>query len=150
MTAQSRRSLSLRDLYEAGAEFGEVSRDRAQRLVDHLVTEGKVSQAQAADAVADVVEWSRTRAGRFREAVRGELDDIFRQLRPPSREEFEALAERVEALATGTPVKEPKAKEPKATKPKAPKAASTGNTKAADEPKAKKKAAKPKPAKKSA
>lgn len=99
MTDENRRSFSLRDLYEAGSQFTEVSRERAQRLVEHLVNEGKVTQAQASEAVADIVEWSRTRASRFRDAVRAEVEDAVAQLRLPTRGDLADLERRVEEIA---------------------------------------------------
>ena len=90
--------LSLHELIAAGAQFTELSLDRARTLVDGLVQEGRVRSDTASDVIDELVEASRERARSFRTAVRAEIDDAVSTLRVPSRDEFDELERRLTQL----------------------------------------------------
>jgi polyhydroxyalkanoate synthesis regulator phasin len=143
------RSL-LQQYLDTGAQYTEMTRGRAEKIVKELVKAGEVRRKKAASAVDDLVERSRANANELLEVIQSEVRNQLSLLETVTKDAVDRLEEQVEALRAQvqellpnrTPARRP------AVKAAAP--AATAKKAAAKKAPAKKAAAKRAPAKKAA
>jgi polyhydroxyalkanoate synthesis regulator phasin len=91
-----------RQMFASTMSVTEVGRDQARRIVDGLVERGQVARDQAQSAVDDVIAMSRERSEALAELIRAEVQRQVRTLGIATRDDLDALEQR---LARPAPVK---------------------------------------------
>ena len=118
----------VRKYLDAGVSYAQVTREKAEEIVNDLVKAGEVRADEAQAAVKDLIERSRKSSEalseRIRNEVKDQMADVKEQLarvQPASQADLDALAKRVRAVEkkTKAPAKKPAAKKPAAKKPAA-------------------------------
>lgn len=70
----------LRNLIDSGANFTQMTRERAEDLVNELVREGQVRTEEFQANVQDLLDRSRSNADRFNEMVREQVRSVLAEL----------------------------------------------------------------------
>ena len=115
----------LRKYLDAGMEFTELTRKRAESMVKDLVRAGEVGRNEAAARVEELLERSRASSESLLKVIRREIDERVAHLNLATRDEINALAARVGVSVPGARTPKPApakaaAKAPAATAPVAP------------------------------
>ena len=116
----------LKNLIDSGANFTQLTRERAESLVNELVREGQVRTEEFQSNVQDLLDRSRSYAERFNELVRQQVVSVLKDLGVPTAGAKKAPAKK--AAAKKTTAKKTTAK--KTTARKAPAAKKTTAKKA--------------------
>lgn len=142
--------MSKRDAYQryldAGIAFTQMTRSRAEELVQELVKSGEVQRKEAQAKVEELIDRSRKSSESLLSVVR---DEVGNQLHSLGISNIEDLAKQVASLLARSP-KTASAPAKKASAKKAPAKKSAAKKSAAKKAPAKKAAAKKAPAKKAA
>ena len=142
--------MSKRDAYQryldAGIAFTQMTRSRAEELVQELVKTGEVQRKEAQAKVEELIDRSRKSSESLLSVVR---DEVGNQLHSLGISNIEDLAKQVSSLLTRSP-KSASGPAKKAAAKKAPAKKSAAKKAPAKKSAAKKSAAKKAPAKKSA
>jgi polyhydroxyalkanoate synthesis regulator phasin len=88
----------LQQYFEAGMQFQEITRDRAERIVRELVKVGEVRRATATAAVDELVERTRHNAQQLLDAVQTEVRNQLSVLESITKDAVDRLEGQVEAL----------------------------------------------------
>jgi len=91
----------LRRYIDAGIEFTQLTRKRAEDVVRELVRAGEVQAEQAQQAVEELMERNRRNTERLVETVRGEIRSQVANLGLATRDDIARLQRRVDALEAG-------------------------------------------------
>jgi polyhydroxyalkanoate synthesis regulator phasin len=70
----------VRELIDAGMNFTQMTRERAERLVNELVREGQVRTEEYQRSVQELLDRSRENAERLNEAVRTQVVRVLTEL----------------------------------------------------------------------
>ena len=70
----------LKNLIDSGANFTQLTRERAESLVNELVREGQVRTEEFQSNVQDLLDRSRTNAERFNDLVRQQVISVLNDL----------------------------------------------------------------------
>jgi polyhydroxyalkanoate synthesis regulator phasin len=146
------RSL-LQQYLDTGAQYTEMTRGRAEKIVKEFVKAGEVRRKKAASAVDELVERSRANANELLEVIQGEVRNQLSLLETVTKDAVDRLEEQVEALRAQVqellPNRAP-ARRPAAKAAAAPARKAAAKRAPAKKAPAKKAAAKKAPAKKAA
>ena len=93
----------LKRYLEAGAEFTNMTRKRAEAIVRDLVKAGEVQTAEAQQWVNDLVSQSRENTEAIVDIVRKEIADQLAALGLATRDDLERLEARLSAKGAATP-----------------------------------------------
>ncbi|UCF35528.1 MAG: phasin family protein [Acidobacteriota bacterium] len=88
----------LRKTYLAGLGLAMVTREKLEEAVDELVAKGEVAEKDRKQVIDDLVAKARDETDRFKHAVKENVSNVISEMRMPSRQMFQDLAARVEAL----------------------------------------------------
>ena len=117
----------VRKYLDAGVSYAQVTREKAEEIVNDLVKAGEVRADEAQVAVKDLIERSRKSSEALTERIRAEVKDQMAEVKdqlakvqPASQAEFDALAKRVAAVERKTKAPAKKAPAKKAPAKKAP------------------------------
>ena len=132
---------------DAGIQFSEMTRERAEKIVKDLVEAGEIRRQQASDLVNDLVDRSRANTEAMVETIRGEVRNQLAVLENVTKDAVERLEAQVAALSAQVQELLPGAVSDRLPKPAKKAAAKKAPAKKAP---AKKAAAKKAPAKKAA
>jgi polyhydroxyalkanoate synthesis regulator phasin len=88
----------LKNYLDAGIQFTEMTRDRAERIVKDLVKAGEVRNKKAGDLVNELVERSRANTESLLETVRGEVRNQLSVLEVVTKDAVDRLEAQVAAL----------------------------------------------------
>jgi len=122
----------VRKYLDAGVSYAQVTREKAEEIVNDLVKAGEVRADEAQAAVKDLVERSRKSSEALTERVRAEVKEQMAEVKeqlakvqPASQADVDALAKRVAAVEkkAKAPAKKAPAKKASARKPAAKKSA---------------------------
>lgn len=138
----------FRKVQEAGADFIETARARAEELLRELSRAGENTSDRAQGTLDEVVEGGRRGAEQLVSIIRKEISTQLSLLGLATKQDLADLERRLTSKATGTKATGTKSTGSKAAGPKA--SAASGSTKAAKKSETGKAAAKPAPAKKTA
>jgi colicin import membrane protein len=92
------RNALLKQYLDAGMQFTQMTRERAESIVKDLVDAGEVRRKQANRLVDDLVDRSRNNVEQFLDTVRKEVRDQVALLEVVSKEAFGRLEEQVGQL----------------------------------------------------
>jgi polyhydroxyalkanoate synthesis regulator phasin len=115
----------VRKYLDAGVTYAQVTREKAEEVINDLVKAGEVRAEEAQAAVKGLVDQSRKRSEALSERIRNEVRDQLAKVQPASQADLDALTRRVAAVEkkASAATKKPAAKKPAAKKPAAKKAA---------------------------
>ena len=114
----------VRKYLDAGLEQGQVTREKAEELVNDLVKAGEVRAEDVRSAVKDLIDRSRKQSEALSERVRSEVKDQLAKVQPVTQADLAALNKRIAAVERKTAAaKKPAARKPAAKKPAAKKPA---------------------------
>jgi polyhydroxyalkanoate synthesis regulator phasin len=108
----------VRKYLDAGVAYAQVTREKAEEVINDLVKAGEVRAEEAQSAVRDLVDQSRKRSEALSERIRTEVRDQLAKVQPATQADLDALTKRVAAVekkATAA-AKKPAAKKPAAKK----------------------------------
>ena len=86
----------IKRLIDAGTQFGETSRDNAERVVNEMVKAGKVRRRDAEQTIQTLVERGRETSERILSMVQAEVSKQLRSL----AERIDDAEDRIESLAS--------------------------------------------------
>ncbi len=111
----------VRKYLDSGLAYGQVTREKAEEVVNDLVKAGEVRAEEARATVKDLLERSRQQSEAFSERVRTEVRDQLSKVQPVTQADIQALTKRIAAVEkkTTTTAKRPAAKKTTARKPAA-------------------------------
>ncbi|MBN2516478.1 MAG: phasin family protein [Deltaproteobacteria bacterium] len=89
-----------------GMGLATVTREKIEQTIDELIKKGEMSEKEGKEAIDELVEKSKEMKKDLTEKVENMVSDTLRKLNIPSRDEFQALKDKVERMA-----KSPKSKE---------------------------------------
>ena len=98
--ARSPRNALLKQYLDAGIQFTQMTRERAESIVKDLVDAGEVRRKQANRLVDDLVERSRSNFDQMLETVRKEVQDQVALLEVVSKDAIARLEDQVNQLRT--------------------------------------------------
>jgi small subunit ribosomal protein S2 len=114
----------VRKYLDAGLAYAQLTREKAEEIVNDLVKAGEVRAEEAQAAVLEMVDRSRKQSEALSDRIRTEVKDQLAKVQPASQSDLDALAKRVAAVEKkAAPAKKPAAKKPAAKKPAAKKPA---------------------------
>jgi polyhydroxyalkanoate synthesis regulator phasin len=116
----------VRKYLDAGLSYAQVTREKAEEVVNDLVKAGEVRAEEAQSAVKDLVERSRKQSEALSDRIRNEVRDQLSKLQPATQADLDALTKRVAAVekkaaaatkgTTRSAAKKPAARKPAAKK----------------------------------
>lgn len=89
---------AIRNILLAGLGAVGYSQDKLKEVVNGLIEKGQLTKDQGEKVISEWVERGKEEREKISEKVEGEVQNIVQKLPVVSREEFDALAARVEAL----------------------------------------------------
>ena len=98
--ARSPRNALLKQYLDAGIQFTQMTRERAEAIVKDLVDAGEVRRKQANRLVDDLVDRSRSNFDQMLETVRKEVQDQVALLEVVSKDAIARLEDQVNQLRT--------------------------------------------------
>ncbi len=122
----------VRKYLDAGVAYAQVTREKAEEIVNDLVKAGELRAEEAQAAVKDLVDRSRRSSEALSERIRSEVSSQMAEVKeqlakvqPATQADVDALAKRVAAVEkkAKAPARKPAAKKPAAKKPAAKKSA---------------------------
>src|SRR5215207_1407747 len=93
------RNALLKQYLDAGIQFTQMTRERAEAIVKDLVRDGEVRRKQAATMVDDLVERSRSNAEQLVELIQGEVRNQLALLEVVTKETVSRLEDQVAQLS---------------------------------------------------
>ena len=96
--ARNSRNALLKQYLDAGIQFTQMTRERAESIVKEMVEAGEVRRKQGNRLVDDLVERSRSNVEQLLETVRKEVQDQVAMIEVVSRDAFNRLEEQVTQL----------------------------------------------------
>src|SRR3712207_6874036 len=92
------RNALLKQYLDAGIQFTQMTRERAESIVKDLVDAGEVRRKQANKLVDDLVDRSRSNLDQMLDTVRSEVQDQVALLNVVSKDAFSRLEDQVSQL----------------------------------------------------
>jgi poly(hydroxyalkanoate) granule-associated protein len=89
-----------------GMGLATVTREKIEETIDELIKKGEMSEKEGKEAIDELVEKSKEMKKDLTEKVENMVSDTLKKLNIPSRDEFQALKDKVERMG-----KSPKSKE---------------------------------------
>jgi polyhydroxyalkanoate synthesis regulator phasin len=100
----------LKRYLDAGLAFTALTQSRAEALVKDLVKAGEVQAVPAREAVADLLERSRTNSEKLLDTVRTEVRAQITNLGLASQADLDRIEQRISSLLGGSPARKAPAK----------------------------------------
>ena len=96
--ARNSRNALLRQYLDAGIQFTQMTRERAESIVKDMVEAGEVRRKQGNRLVDELVDRSRSNVEQLLDTVRKEVQDQVAMIEVVSRDAFNRLEEQVTQL----------------------------------------------------
>src|SRR5688572_15500539 len=96
--ARNSRNALIKQYLDAGIQFTQMTRERAESIVKEMVEAGEVRRKQGNRLVDDLVDRSRSNVEQLLETVRKEVQDQVALIEVVSRDAFSRLEDQVTQL----------------------------------------------------
>lgn len=108
----------VRKYLDAAVSQVQVTREKAEEVVNDLVKSGELRANEAQDAVKDLVDRSRRQSEALSERIRNEVREQLAKVQPATQADLDALTKRVAAVEkkAAAAAKKPAAKKTAAKK----------------------------------
>ncbi len=84
----------------AGLGLATLTREKAEELVNELVSKGEITKGEASSFLSDLIKKGDKTKKELREIVRKETSNIFKEVNVASQKDIEALKNKVSRLET--------------------------------------------------
>lgn len=81
-----------------GMGLATVTREKIEQTIDELIKKGELSEKEGKDAIDELVEKSKEMKKDLADKVEKMVSDTLKKLNIPSRDEFQALKDKVERM----------------------------------------------------
>ncbi len=88
----------IKKAYLAGLGAVSITREKLENFTEDLVKRGEVSREEKAGLLSDLVKAAEKRKDELEKFIQKEVQKVLKTLKIPTREEVDALQEKVEQL----------------------------------------------------
>lgn len=85
-------------LFALGMGIAATSKEQADKIIDELVDKGNMAKSEASDIIDELVKKGKEAQDKWQATVEDRVNEVLRDSNLVTRQEFEDLKKRVEAL----------------------------------------------------